>query len=287
MKHCDRVKYSMLTSWLLLVTIFFSACHRPAISEQQTIPADSMMMHMLRAVFDTNVSCLVYQDEFMMFMDTLKTQVETYPDEDIRIGAKSFAMNLFGLFFYGDFTTPEENRFFTDSLILPLADIQHTWYIPPYVLSKEIADYYREPVLAQTIVHSYNDENHVIYMDLYFFPNGKELMFITLPKEAAYLASVMFHGESMDAMDSSATYDLQNAFNLGEEDEYEGQLIIYADDFIEAMLSHEGMYIAYIGDEETEAIKDRWHDAHLDLAPFHRQYQQVKQLVKEANDAAL
>ena len=53
------------------------------------------------------------------------------------------------------------------------------------------------------------------------------------------------------------------------------------------MLSHEGMYIAYIGDEETEDIKDRWHDAHLDLAPFHRQYQQVKQLVKEANDAAL
>lgn len=268
--------------YILFAALSLSACHRPVATEQQTIPADSMMLHMLRAVFDTNVSCLDYQDEFMMFMDTLKTQVETYPDEDIRIGAKSFAMNLFGLFFYGDFMTPEENRFFADSLILPLADIQHTWYIPPYVLSKEIADYYREPVLAQTIVHNYNDENHVIYMDLYFFPNGKELMFITLPKEAAYLASVMFHGESMDAMDSTATYNLQNAFNLGEEDEYEGQLIIYADDFIEAMLSHEGMYIAYIGDEEADDIKDRWHDAHLDLAPFHRQYQQVKELIKES-----
>ena len=273
--------------YILLAMLSLVACTKPVATEQQTIPADSMMLHILRAVIDTNISCLDYQGEFMMFMDTMKTQVESYPDEDIRIGAKSFAMELFGLFFYGGFTTPEEDRFFTDSLILPLAEIQHTWYIPPYVLSKEIADYYREPVLTQTIVHTYNDENHVIYMDLYFFPNSKEIMFITLPKEAAYLASVMFHGESMDAMDSTATYNLQNAFNLGEENEYDGQQIIYADDFIEAMLSHEGMYIAYIGDEEADDIKDRWHDAHLDLAPFHRQYQQVKQLVKEANDALL
>lgn len=273
--------------YILLVMLSLIACSKPIATDQQTIPADSMMLHILRAVIDTNISCLDYQGEFMMFMDTMKTQVESYQDEDIRIGAKSFAMELFGLFFYGGFTTPEEDRFFTDSLILPLAEIQHTWYIPPYVLSKEIADYYREPVLTQTIVHTYNDENHVIYMDLYFFPNSKEIMFITLPKEAAYLASVMFHGESMDAMDSTATYNLQNAFNLGEENEYDGQQIIYADDFIEAMLSHEGMYIAYIGDEEADDIKDRWHDAHLDLAPFHRQYQQVKQLVKEANDALL
>lgn len=271
--------------YVLFAALSFAACHRPAVTEQETIPADSMMLHILRAVFDTNVSCLDYQDEFMMFMDTLKTQVEYYPDEDIRIGAKSFAMDLFGLFFYGDFTTPEENRFFTDSLILPLAEIQHTWYISSSLISGFVADYFKEPVMEQTLVLKYNDENHVIFMELYSMPNGKEAMVITLPTEASYLASVCFHDEKMSDMDTTATFNLMNAMKVYDEEEGLGQQIVFGNDFIEAMLTHEGLYIAYIGDEEADDIKDRWHDAHLDLAPFHRQYQQVKELIKEANEA--
>ena len=255
------------------------------VEEQQSISADSMMLHILRAVIDTNISCLDYQDEFMMFMDTLQTHVESYPDEDIRIGAKSFAMELFGLFFCGGFTTPEEDRFFADSLMLRLAEIQYTWYIPSYVLSKEAVNYHIEPVLEQTLVLQYNDENHVIFMELYTLPTGEEAMVITLPTEASYLASICFHDEQMQDMDTTATFNLMNARNVREEEEGLGQQIVYGNDFIEAMLSHEGMYIAYIGNEETDDIKERWHDAHLDLKPFHRQYQQVKQLLKEANEA--
>ena len=271
--------------YILSLALAFTACHRPTVSEQQTIPADTMMLHILRAVIDTNISCLEYKDEFMMFMDTLKTHVESYPDEDIRIGAKSFAMDLFGLFMYGDFTTPEENRFFADSLILPLANIQHTWYIPPYVLSKETVNYHIEPVLEQTLVLQYNDENHVIFMELYSLPNNDEAMVITLPTEASYLASICFHDERMQDMDTTATFNLMNAWNVRDEEEGLGQQIVYGDDFIEAMLSHEGLYIAYIGDEDADDIRERWHDAHLDLKPFRWQYQQVKQLLKEANEA--
>ena len=268
--------------YILIATLTLASCHHPIPTEQPSIPADSMMLHILRAVFDTNVSCLDYQDEFMMFMDTMKTQVESYPDEDIRIGAKSFAMELFGLFFYGDFTTPEENRFFADSLILPLAEIQHTWYIPSYVITGEVGDYFKEPVMEQTLVLKYNDENHVIFMELYSMPNGKEAMVITLPTEASYLSSVCFHDERMQDIDTTATFHLTDAINVLEEEEGLGQQIVFGQEFIDAMLSHAGLYIAYIGDEEAEDIRDHWHDAHLSLEPFHRQYQQVKELIKEA-----
>lgn len=241
-----------------------------------------MMQHIVRAVIDTNISCLDYQDEFMMFMDTLKTQVESYPDEDIRIGAKSFAMELFGLFFYGGFTTPEEDRFFADSLIIPLTEIQHTWYNPSSVVGAKID--VKEPIMEQTLVLKYNDENHVIFMELYALPTGKEAMVITLPTEASYLASVCFHDERMQDMDTAATFNLMNARNVHDEEEGLGQQIVYGDDLIEEMLSHEGLYIAYIGDEEADDIKERWHDAHFDLKPFLRQYQQVKHLLKEANE---
>ena len=272
-------------TYIFSIALALIACHRPVTSEQRPIPADSMMLHILRAVIDTNISCLDYQDEFMMFMDTLKTHVESNPDEDIRIGAKSFAMNLFGLFFYGDFTTPEENRFFADSLILPLADIQHTWYIPSSVVGAKVDDYFKEPVLEQTLVLQYNDENHIIFMELYALPTGNEVLVITLPIEASYLASVCFHDEQMQDMDTTATFNLMNARNVRDEEDGLGQQIVYGNNFIEEMLSHKGMYIAYIGDEEADDIKDRWHDAHLDLKPFHRQYQQVKHLLKEANEA--
>lgn len=265
---------------ILLAILALTACHRPVTTEQQAIPADSMMLHILRAIIDTNISCLDYQDEFMMFMDTMKTQVESYPNEDIRIGAKSFAMELFGLFFYGGFTTPEENRFFTDSLLLRLADIQSTWYIPSFVRSTEKEDCSIEPVLEQTLVLQYNDENHVIFMELFFLPDGKEAIVITLPTEASYLSSICFHNEQMADIDSTATFNLMNARKIEEEEKELGQQIVYGNEFINAMLSHEGMYIAYIGDEEADDIKDRWHDAHLDLQPFHRQYQQVKQLIR-------
>lgn len=266
--------------YILLTAITFAACHHPAASEQQPIPADSMLLHIMRAVMDTNVSCLDYQDEFMMFMDTMQNQVEIYPDEDIRIGVKSLAMDLFSMFIYGDFTTPEENRFFADSLMQPLANIQYSWYIPAHIHSKNFADHYKEPVMEQTLLLRYDDKNHIIFMELYYMPNEDEIMVITLPTEASYLASICFLDEQMAEMDTTATFNLLNARYVHEEEEGLGQQIVYGKDFIDAMLSHAGMYIAYIGDEKANDIKDHWHDAHLSLEPFHKQYQQVKQMLK-------
>lgn len=263
--------------FILIATFFLSACH-PVATTQQTQTADSLLMHVMRAILDTNVSCLDYQDEFMMFMDTMQMHVESYPDEDIRIGAKSFAMELFGLFVYGDFTTPEENRFFDDSLLLRLMDIQSTWYMPAYV-PDGITDPFKEPVLTQTIVFRYgNNENHVICMDLYSFPNGDEGMVVTLPVEAENLASIMFRQENMLDIDTTLNYTIAEARDIQERSEDLGQVIWFGKDFIYAMLSHEGMYIAYIGTEEAEDITDRIHKCHLDLKQFHKQYQQVKEL---------
>ena len=266
---------------LFLFALAMYACGTKSTGVEDTsIPADILMMHTIRAVMDSNVSCLDYQDEIMMFMDTLKKHAEYYPDANIRIGAKSFAMNLLGLFLYGGFTKPEENRFFEDSLILRLAEIQHIWYIPANVLLKNFADHYTEPVLEQTLVLRYNDENHVIFMALYFLPNNNEVLVITLPTEASYLASICFYDEQLDKIDTTATFNLTNALNVQEAEDEFGQMITYNKKLIDAMLSHQGMFIAYIGDEEGDDIRDRWHDAHLDLKPFHRQYQQVKELMK-------
>lgn len=55
-----------------------------------------------------------------------------------------------------------------------------------------------------------------------------------------------------------------------------GQTIFFGKELIEAMLTHEWLYIYYIGNENSDDIKDRLHGAHLALDLFHKQYQDVK-----------
>lgn len=272
----------MKRNFYLLLALTLCACGKNVSPESESIPADSLLRTVLRAIIDTNQSCVDVKDEFYMFLDTMQSHVETYPDEDIRIGAKSFAMDLCGLFLYGDCCSQEEMQFFYDSLLLRIAAIPETWY-SPFSSSETIGDDNQEPVLTQNVVFRYGDDeqNHIIYMDLYFLPNNEEAMVVTLPMEAEYLSSVMFHGEEMSDIDTTSTFNLMNAYKVLDKTEDLGQVIAFGKDLIDAMLTHDGMYIAYIGDEDSDDIKERFHDAHLRLDKFHEQYQQVKALLNQ------
>lgn len=263
---------------LIICAVLSSACH-PVVTERQTLPVDSLLLHVFHAVLDTNVSCLDYQDEFMMLMDTMQMHVESYPDKKVRIGAKSLVMDLLGLFVYGDCTTPEEDRFFDDSLLQRIINIQSAWYMPAYVLNG-ITD--TLPVLTQTIVLRYDDNtNHVVGLNLYFFPDGDEGMVITLPVEAESLVSIMFHQNEMMDIDSTLNYTIADASYMQERSEDIGQIVLFGKDLIDAMLTHEGMYLAYFGTEESENLADLIHKCHLDLKQFHKQYQHVKELTNK------
>lgn len=278
----NRAHVAKKRIFYLILALTLCACGKNVSPESESIPADSLLRTVLRAIIDTNLSCIDVKEEFYMFLDTMQSHVETYPDEDIRIGAKSFAMDLCGLFLYGDCCSQEEMQFFYDSLLLRIAAIPETWY-SPFSSSETIGDDNQEPVLTQNVVFRYGDDeqNHIIYMDLYFLPNNEEAMVVTLPMEAEYLSSVMFHGEEMSDIDTTATFNLMNAYKVLDKTEDLGQVIAFGKDLIDAMLTHDGMYIAYIGDEDSDDTKERFHDGHLRLNKFHEQYHQVKALLNQ------
>lgn len=259
-----------ISTALLLVS-----CSKP-VQTETTITSDSLMIHVLQAIIDTNRSCVDVQDEFFMLLDTMQEHVEFYPDEDIRIGAKSFAMDLGSLFMEDGICSPDEVQFFLDSLILRLSDIQSTWYRFPYDVSKKGKE--AVLMLSQNIVFRYGEdnENHVISLDLYSLPDGKESMVITLPEEAQSFQSIMFNGEDMRQIDTSLYFDYKKAIHVLPETEENNESIFFGSDLIEAMLSHDGMFVGYIGDEETDEILERYHDAHLMLDKFHEQYNSLE-----------
>jgi hypothetical protein len=109
-------------------------------------------------------------------------------------------------------------------------------------------------------------------LDLYHQPDKGERLAISLPMEAETLASIVFHHDDMRDIDTTLHFSTENALHVLEQSEDEGEMIIFGEEMIDAMLSHQGMYIAYIGTEETNDISERIHDSHLMLTQFQEQY---------------
>ena len=80
----------------------------------------------------------------------------------------------------------------------------------------------------------------------------------------------------MTDIDDSIRFDYTNAIQVWQRTEENLEMIFFGNDLIDAMLSHHGMYIAYIGNEETDDIYERYHDCHLMLDKFHEQYKSLK-----------
>lgn len=259
----------------------FSACsNKPVSTENQVMSHyDSLLYNVFRAIGDSTYSCLDYKDDFYELLDTMQSHVESHPDEDVRIGAKSLSLELVGLCVYGDFLTSEEQTFFYDSLVLRFADVMSTWYSPLNFPNRE-PDWHKEPVLSQCIVFHSKDTsntNQFIYLDMYNTPDNEELMVVTLPKEAEQFASIMFTKDDIKDFDRTSTFHLEDARIMLEKTEEDGLTMVFGKDLIDAMLSHMGMFIGYLG-EEGGTLEDRYHDAHLLLTKFHEQYAKVKSI---------
>lgn len=98
----NHMKHPLITLSMLALV----ACSKPVTNTQPSIPADTLLMDIMHAIVDSNCSCLDIADEFYMFIDTMQYHAESYPDENIRIGAKSLSMEICNLFMSDMFCTP-------------------------------------------------------------------------------------------------------------------------------------------------------------------------------------
>lgn len=262
---------------LLFILPFLTliACGKPVKLEQPESEMDSIVKVVFRAIIDSNYSCLDYQDAFYTLIDSMQSHVESSRDENIRIVAKSMAQDICSLFFFGECCSPEEMRFFIDSLALRLSDVSNTWYYSTSD-SNDTVNWSKQPILNQYIIFSDfvdDEQKHIICLDLYRKPSGEEMLVVTLPQEAEYLASIVFHGEYMQDLDPASVRTLNDALFYQEKSEECGQQIVYGEDLIQEMLTYNGMFISFVGNEQSDSINDKYHDSHLLLTKFHEQYE--------------
>lgn len=274
------------TIYILFLLLALCACNKPGSNEQQPYSAsDSLLSHALQSIFNPSLSCLDAKDEIMMLLDTMQSHVESCPNEQIRIGARGLALEIVGMFLYNDSITPEEEKFFEDSLLFPLIDIQHTWYCPSYV-PKGITNRADQPVLLQEVVFrdDKSNENRVIKLAIYYHPEKSDILSIEMPVEAEYLMSIGFMNDSTRMVDTSTVFTLADSFESIPRTEESGAMFFYNQNLIYEMLTHNDMLIMFIGAEEAENLEDRFHYVHLSLNKFHEQFYSVLQMLKDKTE---
>lgn len=164
----ERILYISLVASLLI------ACNRPSGIGTEAPLKDSMMVHVWNAVTNPNISCLDYEDEFFRLLDFMQLVVESSPDEELRIEAKSFAAELSRVFLYEDCLSSEEKQFFADTIMIRLHDVMFTWYSP--LFSDNATDTSGLNYLSLAIVFNGDSEDvsQAVFMEMYFLPDGSE-----------------------------------------------------------------------------------------------------------------
>lgn len=255
-----------------LVGILLVSCApKQTDSQPENVPLDSLMHQVVDAIADSTRSILDVEDEMYAMIDSLQVIVESDPDEDRRIGAKRFALDLCSVFFDETRFTPEEMELFYDTLIVRFSDVLHTWYCP-FDNKAENDDPLGYPYLTQNVVFrdKWAGDDHVVILDYYNTPDYGETIIITFQSDADYLTSIMFNKDGMDNL-SDVAFSQEDALHVIKH-ERGGFSALFGPELLQAMLDNDGMYIGFIGKELNAERECLHYDCHVILAPFHKQY---------------
>lgn len=251
----------------LLLTI--TSCTKQVTSSEQDNITDSTLTQIFHATLDSTRTIMEVKDEILQLIDTMQCHVEHHPDINIRIGAKSLASTLLQLVMDETINTPEEVTFTIDTLLMPFTNVITTWYYDTTAL--ETLGY---SCLNQAIIkyEEYDDANHISILDVILSPE-KESLVLTLPDDPVVFVAIAFSNGIDDI--NGASFGREDALEIQSEESI-SEKVYFGQEMIDAMLSHEVMYIAYTETDPTKTKSENFHSCMLLLDKFQQQYKSVK-----------
>lgn len=258
---------------LCLTFITLISCSKSTVTKNSEFTnSDSLMIHVLRAVIDSTQSYLDIKPELFALIDTMQYHTEFCPDDNIRIGAKSFALTLGELMMDTTLNTPEELQFYLDSVLLKIANVKDTWYIdtPMPEENPELK------IMVQHILRPENNINYITDIEVYILGEQQRVV-ISFPEDALANPTIMFGIESEDFQLDTISFHEDDALALEERTDSTNMTVIFDDRLIDAMLTHPFMFIGYINDDEsTTEIEYRFKDCMMLLNKFQEQYNEIE-----------
>lgn len=251
----------------LLLT--FTSCTKPVASSEQDNITDSTLTHIFHATLDSTRTIMEVKDDILQLIDTMQCHVEHYPDINIRIGAKSLAGTLLQLMMDETINTPEEVTFTIDTLLMPFTNVITTWYYDTTAL--ETLGY---SCLNQAVIkyEEYDDANHISILDVILSPE-KEFLALTLPDDPVVFVAIAF-SKGIDGI-NGASFGREDALEIQSEESI-SEKVYFGQEMVDAMLSHDVMYIAYTETDPAKTKNENFHSCMVLLDKFQQQYKSVK-----------
>lgn len=260
---------------LIFILVFLPACllscHKPV--KGKTIPRDLLLQHVMTELLDSNCNVLEIKDELLMLLDTMQQYATYYPQEEIRIWAKSVTFVLGNLTICDESCTPEERSFYHDTLALRLADIEGVWYRTP---KEQLAIGDSNAVVVSTLSTDYllYDENmtsHILRL-LYYQHEDDESMVFVLPNDSYGTATIMFSDQLDGTLIDSIKFNQDNCLERITKADAGYSGMAFGKDLIDAMRQHMWMFVAYVDSDESKPIGDRIHSYQILLSYFQEAY---------------
>ena len=253
---------------LVFVTFLLISCDKK--NKQEPIEStvhtrDSMLLDIFNAVASDSVTLFDVSNEIRAVIDTMQTHAESYPDKDIRIGARSLAGILSQVFLDSTLNTPEEVAFALDSFVVPLAEITSTWYY-----GEDVYDTISFKFLSQSLIkyEASDNEYHISFLDL-FFSDSLNRLSLRLPDDPVFFGSIAFGKELQDY--DAATFYREDALEISEE-EGTAEALVFGEEVIDEMQKNKIMYLNYFDIDTTKTLDERFHSCMLLLDKFQEQY---------------
>jgi len=260
---------------LFLFAIMAAGCAKTAKTQStenvQVGDSDSTILHVLHAIVDTTQSYLDIKPELFALIDTMQAHAESYPDDYVRLGAKSFAIDLTQLMMDTTLNSLEELRFFLDSVLLRLTDIQSTWYVE----SSAKGDIPEWRTMTQYILRREDDKNYITEINVHLLPDKKGVV-VYFPEDAISCPSIMFSKEGVQDIDT-ISFHYEDALVFKERTDSANMAVVFDEDLLDAMLSHDAMFIGYLNDDTcSDDMEDRFSSCMLLLDKFQKQYRELE-----------
>lgn len=256
---------------LFLGALCFFACTPKSKPVEQPSESERILQRVMLSVFDSTVTLFDVKADLYQFIDTMYAHAAYHPDIDIRIGAKSMTSTLIPVFLDSSFYSPEEIQFFEDSVLLKMTEISQVWYID--VPTAE-SNYY--PVMNQAILrHRDNDEKSFITeIDVCVRPDSNFVM-VFFPEDAIGGAGIMFSKGNEVCVLDDISFHAEDALKVYDRTDSTNYALLFGQDMIDAMMSHEAMFIGYVNDDIESTIDERFKDCMTLLGKFHEQYPEL------------
>ena len=256
---------------ILPVALFLTltSCTKLVASSEQEDLTDSTLSHIFHATLDSTRTIMEVKDDILQLIDTMQYHVEHHPDINIRIGAKSLAGNLLQLMMDETINTSEEVTFTIDTLLMPFTNVITTWYYDTTAL--ETLGY---SCLNQAVIkyEEYDDANHVSILDVVLSPEN-DFLALTLPEDPVVFVAIAF-SKGIDGI-NGASFGREDAVDIQSEESI-SEKVYFGQEVIDAMLSHDVMYIAYTETDPTKTKNENFHSCMVLLDKFQQQYKSVK-----------